>query len=188
MKTKTENTKPKAEKKTVKKTAQPAKTKPAQGPEKRKKTAASFEKGHKKVGGRKAGTPNKYGNIRDRLKELLMPYLETDPDKMVDDVPTLAKDLVKISDPKDRADVVSKFLPYTTPKYASTTITADADRPVDEEQALLDLDTAYSKKELTLTLKQVTIVNNDKIAAAPPAPITDFDPDEEDDWDESFLK
>lgn len=188
MAAKNENSKKKVEKKTTKKTAEPAKAETPQKAEKKKKTSNLFEKGHDKVGGRKAGTPNKYGNIRDRLKELIMPYLEQDPEKMVEGVPTLAKDLIKISDPKDRAEVVSKYLPFVVPKYSSTTITADADRPVDEEQALMELDAQYTKKELTLTLKQVTIVNNDNITAPPAAPITDFDPDEEDNWDVSELE
>lgn len=146
-----------------------------------------FAKGHDKIGGRQPGTKNRYGNIRDRLKEIIMPYLEADPDKMVEGVPTLMKDLGKISDPKDRADVVSKFMPFVVPKYSSTTISADTNRPVDEEQELLELDQAYTKKELTLTLKQVTIVDNDKQVNTPP-PLTDFDPDEDDDFDIESLK
>ena len=147
-----------------------------------------FVKGREKTGGRKQGTKNKYGNIRDRLKAVLMPYLETDPDKMDNPkIPSLAKDIMSISDPKDRADVISKYLPFVVPKYSSTTITADANRPVDEEQELLELDQAYTKKELTLTLKEVTIVNNDVPTSTPP-PITDFDPDEEDDFDIESLQ
>lgn len=150
--------------------------------ETKKKTSSGgkFQKGRAKTGGRKPGVKNKYGNIRDRLKDILMPYLETDPDNMKAGVPTFATDIMKISDPKDRAEVISKYLPFVVPKYSSTTITADADRPVDEEQALLELDNAYTKKELTLTLKQVTIVDNDKNGNAAAPALTDFDPDEDD--------
>ena len=35
-----------------------------------------FVKGHKKEGGRQLGTKNKFGNIRDRLKEQLEPILQ----------------------------------------------------------------------------------------------------------------
>lgn len=162
--------------------------------EKTKKTGDYlFQKGRTKTGGRKAGTKNKYGNIRDRLKDVIMPYLETDPDNIKKGkdgkiMPTLITDLIKIDDPKDRADVISKYLPFVVPKYSSTTITADANRPVDEEQDLLELDAQYTKKELTLTLKEVTIVDNDKSASTPAPPITDFDPDEEDDFDISDLE
>lgn len=152
------------------------------------RTNGRFAKGREKTGGRKVGSKNKYGNIRDRLKAIIMPYLETDPDEMNDPkVPTFAKDIMAIDDPKDRAEVVSKFLPFVVPKYSSTTITADANRPVDEEQELLELDQAYTKKELTLTLKEVTIVNNDVPTSTPP-PITDFDPDEDDDFNIEDLK
>lgn len=150
-------------------------------------SSGQFDKGHGKLGGRKPGTKNKYGNIRDRLKEIIMPYLETDPENMVEGVPTLWTDLTKISDPKDRADVVSKYMPYMVPKYSSTTITADSNRPVDEEQELLELDQAYTKKELTLTLKQVTIVNNDSKTVTP-TPLTDFDPDEDEEFDIESLQ
>jgi hypothetical protein len=153
-----------------------------------KDASGKFAKGRDKTGGRKAGTKNKYGNIRDRLKSIIMPYLETDPEQMKNPkVPSFAKDIMAIDDPKDRAEVVSKYLPFIVPKYSSTTITADANRPVDEEQELLELDQAYTKKELTLTLKEVTIVNND-VATTPPPPITDFDPDEDDDFDIESLQ
>ena len=188
MNKKTDSTTKTKEKKTSKKATAPEKT----GEKKKVPSRANsgcFEKGHDKVGGRKAGSKNKYGNIRDRLKALLMPYLETDPDKMSDPkIPTLAKDLIKIDDPKDRAEVISKYLPFVVPKYSSTTITADADRPINEEEELLALDATYTKKEITLTLKQVTIVDNDKSSLPPPAPITDFDPDEEDDFDIDDIK
>lgn len=160
-------------------------------PQKKKvarKANGQFEKGCQKLGGRKPGSKNKYGNIRDRLKDILLPYLETDPDKMTPDVPTFAKDLMKITDPKDRADVISKYLPFVVPKYSATTISADTNRPVDEEQELLDLDNSFTKKELTLTLKQVTIVDNDKKPGSTPPPLTDFDPDEDADFDINSLK
>lgn len=187
---KPEESAPKKEKKTVKKTPEPKKKKPEKEPEntEEKKTSTKFQKGHDKVGGRKAGTPNKCGNIRDRLKAIIMPYLETNPDNMTPGVPTFATDIIKISDPKDRADVLSKYLPFVVPKYSSTTITADANRPINEEEELMELDKAYTKKELTLTLHQVTIVDNDKSTLPPPPSLTDFDPDEEDDWDADDLK
>lgn len=149
----------------------------------KRKPNGQFEKGCPKLGGRKAGTKNKYGNIRDRLKEIILPYLEPDPETIKKGAKSLATDLMKIDDPKDRAEVVSKFMPYLLPRYTSTTITADSERPINEEEQLMELDKHYTKKEVTLTVKQVTIVNNDNMAAPSAIPITDFDPDEEDDFD-----
>lgn len=149
-----------------------------------------FQKGRKKTGGRKIGTKNKYGNIRDRLKDIIMPYLEPDPNNLENPkVKCLATDLMAIADPKDRADIVSKFMPYLIPRYTSTTLSADSNRPVDEEEQLLELDKQYTKKELTITLKQVTIVDNDAPGTPPQQlQLTDFDPDEEDDFDIEALK
>ena len=141
-------------------------------------TDGTFSKGHQKKGGRKPGTPNRYGNIRERLKDILMPYLEFDPenDKEKDGkAKCFATDLMAIDDPKDRIDAVSKILPFVVPKYSSTTISADADRPVDDEQLLLDLDEKYTKKELSINIKSLTIVNND-------APSDDYDPDDDPDF------
>ena len=111
---------------------------------KKRKTTSRNEKGQFTKGcakpegsGRKAGTKNKYGNIRDRLKEIIMPYLETDPDNIEPGAKSLATDLMKIADPNDRVHAVAAILPYVVPKYTSTTITADANRPISEEEHLL---------------------------------------------------
>lgn len=158
---------------------------PKKAPERNAK--GQFVKGCTKKGGRKPGTPNKYGNVRDRLKEIIMPYLETDPDKMDDPkVPSLAKDIARIDDPKDRADIISKFMPYLIPRYTSTTISADVNRPINEEERLLELDKQYTKTETTITLKQVAIIDNDSPSSLPPSslPLTaDYDPDEDDEFD-----
>ena len=133
-----------------------------------------FTKGGKKPegSGRKVGTKNKYGNIRDRLKEIIMPYLETDIDNMKPGAKSLATDLMKIADPNDRVHAVAAILPYIVPKYTSTTITADANRPVSEEEHLLELDAKYTKKEVSINIKTLTIVDNDN-------PNGDYDPDDD---------
>ena len=107
--------------------------------------------------GRKPGTPNKYGNIRDRLKSIILPYLNTDPDAPEK---TLGKDLMRL-DSDQRVDAIAKYLPFLVPRYSSTTITADANRPVAEEDRLLDLDKEYKKKETEITIKTLTVVDND---------------------------
>jgi len=163
-------------------------------PDSKKKTPernekGQFVRGRAKTGGRAAGTKNKYGNIRDRLKNIIMPYLTLDPDEDGIGGKTLIRDLASIDDPNDRAHVIAAYMPYVVPKYTATTITADMDRPVDEEQQLIELDQRYTKKETTLTLKQVTIVNNDApLSAQQPPALADFDPDEDDDFDLNSLK
>lgn len=141
--------------------------------EKKKKTSAKrnekgqFVKGTTKIenSGRKQGTPNKYGNVRDRLKAIILPYLNPDPD-VDDDTKTLFKDLMKLDNPATRADLVSKFLPFIVPKYSSTTISADAERPMAEEDRLLELDKEYKKSEkirrqTEVSIKTLTIIDND---------------------------
>ena len=133
--------------------------------EKKKKSSTTrnakgqFVKGAAKPAnsGRKPGTPNKYGNIRDRLKSIILPYLNTDPDAPEK---TLGKDLMRL-DSDQRVDAIAKYLPFLVPKYSSTTITADANRPVAEEDRLLDLDKEYKKKETEITIKTLTVVDND---------------------------
>lgn len=141
--------------------------------EKKKKTTAKrnakgqFVKGTEKIenSGRKQGTPNKYGNVRDRLKAIILPYLNPDPDVDMK-TNTLFKDLMKLDNPATRADLVSKFLPFIVPKYSSTTISADSERPMAEEERLLELDKEYKKNEkirrqTEVSIKTLTIVDND---------------------------
>lgn len=141
--------------------------------EKKKKSTAKrnekgqFVKGTNKIenSGRKQGTPNKYGNVRDRLKAILLPYLNPDPD-VDNDTNTLFKDLMKIDNPATRADLVSKFMPFVVPKYSSTTISADSERPMAEEERLLELDKEYKKsekirKQTEISIKTLTIMDND---------------------------
>lgn len=141
--------------------------------EKKKKSTAKrnekgqFVKGTNKIenSGRKQGTPNKYGNVRDRLKAILLPYLNPDPD-VDDDTKTLFKDLMKVDNPATRADLVSKFLPFVVPKYSSTTISADSERPMAEEERLLELDKEYKKsekirKQTEISIKTLAIIDND---------------------------
>lgn len=118
-----------------------------------------FVKGTPKVqnSGRKQGTPNKYGNIRDRLKNIILPYLNDDPDAEAN---TLAIDLQKIASPNDRVHAVAAILPFIVPKYSSTSISADTERPIAEEDRLLELDAAF-KKQTEISIKSLTIVDND---------------------------
>lgn len=131
-----------------------------------------FKKGHKKVGGRAAGTKNRNSNIRDRLKEQVEPFIEN-----------IAENLVKVQKEEGTAAMLSlqeKFMPYFMPKLQSMSLSADQDRPISEEERLLELDGMYTKKELSINFKTMTVVNNDKMRGA--------DPDsDEDDFDLSIF-
>lgn len=127
-----------------------------------------FVKGTKKIAGsgKKMGSKNvSSGSIRDKLKEIVMPYLNGDVDA---DGNTLAKDLQKIDDPKYRADIITKYLPFIVPKYSSTTISADANRPVSEEERLVELDKEFKKTETSISIKTLTVIDNDDAGASAP--------------------
>jgi hypothetical protein len=116
--------------------------------------------------GRKPGVTNKYGNIRDRLKDIIMPYITDDPDVKK----SLSADLMAIDDPVDRIDAVAKLMPFIVPKYSSTTISADNSRPMAEEDRLLELDKQYKKTQTEINIKTLTVFDYDKGEA--PQPIT----------------
>jgi hypothetical protein len=127
-----------------------------------------FAKGHKKVGGRTAGTKNRNSNIRDRLKEQVEPFINN-----------IAENLIKVQKEEGTAAMLSlqeKFMPYFMPKYSSMSLSADQDRPISEEERLLELDGMYTKKELSINFKTMTVVNNDKLRSSDPdADEDDFD-------------
>lgn len=165
-----------------KKTAAPKKEEQQEEPPKKKASTQRNERGQFAKGcakpegsGRKMGTKNKYGNVRDRLREIIMPYLTLDPDEEGLGGKSLATDLMKIDDPNERAHVVASYLPYIVPKFTSTTITADANRPISEEEHLMDMDAKYAKKEISINIKALTIVDNDN-------PSGDYDPDDDPDF------
>ena len=127
-----------------------------------------FTKGHQKKGGRKMGVKNRNGNVRDRLKEQVEPFVDE-----------IGQILVKVEKEEGTAamlGLMEKFMPYFMPKYSALSIGADMDRPVDEEQSLLELDAKYTKKELSINFKTMIVKNNDAAAG-------DQDPDEDPDFD-----
>ena len=131
-----------------------------------------FTKGHKKSGGRQMGTKNRNSNVRDRLKEQIEPFVDK-----------IAENLLRVQKEEGTAAMMSlqeKFMPYFMPKYSALTLGADQDRPISEEERLLQLDTMYTEKELSINFKTMTVVNNDKMRGA--------DPDsDEDDFDLSIF-
>lgn len=182
-------TKPKEKEKKTKRTSEPA-TQEEKKTTAKRNAKGQFVKGTEKIenSGRKQGTPNKYGNVRDRLKAIILPYLNPDPD-VDNDTKTLFKDLMKLDNPATRADLISKFLPFIVPKYSSTTISADSERPMAEEERLLELDKEYKKSEkmrrqTEVSIKTLTIIDNDhdgKETLLPQSYINDCMSDDEED-------
>lgn len=131
-----------------------------------------FAKGHKKVGGRTVGTKNRNSSIRDILKEQLQPFINK-----------ISENLLKVQKEEGTAAMMTlqeKYMPYFVPKLQSMSLSADQDRPISEEERLLELDGLYTKKELSINFKSMTVVNNDKMRGA--------DPDsDEDDFDISIF-
>ena len=135
-----------------------------------------FAKGHVKVGGRKMGTPNRNGNVRDRLKEQVEPY--------VDQIGELLMRVKQEEGTKEMLALVEKFMPYFMPKFSAVSLSADMDRPISEEQRLVELNDMYTKKELSINFKQMTVVDNNAAKAA-----ADNDADYDPNFDvEAFLK
>ena len=73
-------------------------------------TMALFEKGHKKIGGRVKGTPNKVDiqKTRETLAGIIDDYVQNQ----------LVKDLAEM-EAKDRAMVLDRYNQYVMPKYQS---------------------------------------------------------------------
>lgn len=142
-----------------------------------KKTAAErdehgrFKKGSKRPesSGRKMGTKNRNSNVRDRLKEQVEPF--------IDNIGEMLMKVKQEEGTKEMMYLMEKFMPYFVPKYSSVNITAEDDTPISEEQRLLELDAKYTKKELSINIKSVKIVDNDALRA------DEADPDEDMDFD-----
>lgn len=132
------------------------------------KPNGGFAKGHTKVGGRAAGTPNRNSNVRDRLKEQVEPF--------VGQIGELLMRVQKEEGTNEMLARIKDFMPYFMPKMQSVNLSADQDRPISEEERLKDLDARYTKKELSINFKSMTIVDNDKLRDADPeADEDDFD-------------
>lgn len=119
-----------------------------------------------------AGTKNRNSNVRDRLKEQVEPF-----------VGQIGELLIKVQREEGTNEMLQRlkdFLPYIQPKLQSVSIGADQDRPISEEERLIELDSRYTKKELSINFKTMTVVNNDKLR--------DIDPEsDEDDFDLSVF-
>lgn len=109
----------------------------------------SFQKGRKKTGGRKKGTPNKMTlTIREQLKNAIEPFLETMEETIND-----------IVEPKDKVDAIAKILPFVVPKYQSTTINDDTRRNVTLEEYLVEIDDQYKKTQISIAEKKLKVID-----------------------------
>ena len=93
-------------------------------------------KGTRKTGGRTKGTPNKVtANVKDWLCQLI------DKNRL-----QIERD-IKALEPKDRLQVLEKFMQYTTPKMQSIQTTVDFNQLTDDQlENVID--------ELTKDMKQ----------------------------------
>ena len=143
---------------------------------KERNTKGQFEKGHEKKGGRKLGTKNvaPKGNLRDRLREKLEP--------LIDNLDVELELVRKEEGAAARLALIEKFMPYFMPKYSAISIGADNDRPITEEQRLVELEQKYTKKMLSINIKSMVVVDNDLPRDA------DVDPDDDPAFDLSQLE
>lgn len=146
----------------------PENEKKDKGEKPQRKSDGRFEKGHDKVGGRVAGTPNRNSNVRDRLKAQVEPFIEN--------IGVLLERVKKEEGTNEMLQRIKDFMPYFQPKMQSINLSADQDRPISEEERLVELDARYTKKELSINIKSMTIVDNDKLHEIDPeADEDDFD-------------
>lgn len=130
--------------------ASPSTTGSKPKPKQARNEKGQFVKGSHSTG-RPRGAKGRYSNARDALKEQVMPFINN-----------LGTYIQAITDPGDKIDAIAKVMPFFLPKYSSTSITADVDRPISEEERLLELDGQYKARETQINIKTLTIVDNDK--------------------------
>ena len=111
----------------------------------------------KKTGGRKAGTPNKVTkSVRESLRDAIVGYLNGNNEKGY----SLEADLYAIPEPARRLAMVAKFLPYTAPKLQSVSFNSDEIRNLSVEETFMKLEEDFEKRETTINIKNLKIVNN----------------------------
>ncbi len=108
-----------------------------------------FKKGHKKMGGRKAGTKNKVTtDIRKLIIDQITPRIEK-----------LGNDLDKM-EPAERVAALAHWANYVIPKYSNTTINGDSKRDIGTEEMLKQLNGEYQRTDITIDITKIKIVNN----------------------------
>jgi len=120
----------------------------------KKETAAKkdgkFQKGHKKVGGRQKGTPNKLTtDFRKALQEQLGPHITA-----------IGNTIEQIEDPAQKASALATWAQYLMPKYSNTTISTDTKRDIATEDYIKELNDNYEKAAVSIDITQIKIVDN----------------------------
>lgn len=82
----------------------------------------AFQEGHKKVGGRRAGTPNK---ATSSLRNWVRLFVTRNTKQMQSDMDAL--------DPKDRLILLEKFMRYTIPQQQAVSAAVDLNRLSDDQ-------------------------------------------------------
>lgn len=124
-------------------------------PKGKKANSGQFKKGHAKMGGRKAGTPNKVTReARSILGDTLLEHLEHVGDY-----------IDAIEDDAKKVQAIASLLPFYMPKYQSTTLTADTRRSLSCEEEMLELDKQFSQKEIEISIIERQIINFDDVDA-----------------------
>lgn len=82
----------------------------------------AFQEGHKKVGGRRAGTPNK---ATSSLRNWVRLFVTRNTKQMQSDLDAL--------DPKDRLILLEKFMRYTIPQQQAVSAAVDLNRLSDDQ-------------------------------------------------------
>lgn len=82
----------------------------------------AFQQGHKKVGGRRAGTPNK---STASLRNWVRLFVTRNTKQMQSDLDAL--------DPKDRLILLEKFMRYTIPQQQAVSAAVDLNRLSDDQ-------------------------------------------------------
>lgn len=82
----------------------------------------AFQQGHKKVGGRRAGTPNK---ATSSLRNWVRLFVTRNTKQMQSDLDAL--------DPKDRLVMLEKFMRYTIPQQQAVSAAVDLNALTDDQ-------------------------------------------------------
>ncbi|MBR5656779.1 MAG: hypothetical protein IKW98_08885 [Prevotella sp.] len=118
--------------------------------EKKSTPAGRFTKGHKKVGGRAKGTPNKVtGDMRSIIEKQLRPHIEK-----------IGETIKSIKDPAQKAAAIAQWNQYLMPKYSNTTINADTRRDISTEEFISQLNGKYDKSDINIDISTINIINN----------------------------
>lgn len=95
--------------------------------EKKEKKDGRFKTGHAKVGGRKAGTPNKTTKeLREALTPIMSAYFSGQACEGVDFKKSWAEDLNQMT-PADRAHSMQAMAPFVMPKLQNIEIKEQTD-------------------------------------------------------------